>query len=150
MELRNGENHGSRHRCNYSLQIFVPDTFPRLYIRLYYFTFCEIFLGYSCNYIVSERAAAAFSHAATEAKSNVRFLTLNCRAETLERGGCGGLGAVGQTATAIALGADGELQRGWRDAGLPHGGGILPESSSGECDFRFTRSKMDRGRSEIM
>lgn len=46
---------------------------------------------------------------------------------------------MGQAAIAIAFGADGEFQRGRRDAGLPHGGGILPESSSGERKLTFIR-----------
>jgi len=77
-------------------------------------------------------------------ETNVRFSMFNRRAQTLECSGCGGLGAVGQAAIAIALGAGGELQRGWRDAGLPHGGGILPESSSGECKHIFVRFILQR------
>ena len=79
----------------------------------------------------------AFFRLATVKISNVRFPTLNCRAQTLERSGCGGLGTVGQAAIAIAFGTYGELQRGWRDAGLPHRRRILPESSPGELKCTF-------------
>lgn len=71
------------------------------------------------------------------AQNNMRFLTFNCRTETLECGGCGGLDTMGQTAIAVAIGAAGEFQRGWCDAGHPHRGGILPESSPGEREYNY-------------